>query len=68
MCLAYPGKIIQIKSDLAIIDYNGEQRTAKIVNSEYKVGDYVIVQMGFIVQKLSKKEALDAIKAYSSSP
>lgn len=64
MCLAYPGKIIEIENDIAIVDYGKEQRKAKILNSKYKIGDYVIVQAQIVVQKLTEKQALDAIRVY----
>ncbi|HLC73371.1 MAG TPA: HypC/HybG/HupF family hydrogenase formation chaperone [Candidatus Nanoarchaeia archaeon] len=31
MCLAIPGKIIEIKNDIALIDYGSEKRQAKIM-------------------------------------
>ncbi len=43
MCLAIPGKIIEIKGDVAIVKYPGMKTTAKIVIGNYKVGDYVFV-------------------------
>ncbi len=67
MCLAFPGKIVKIEKDIATIDYQSEQRTAKILNSEYQVGDYIIAQMGIVVQRLSKEQALNALGIYSGN-
>jgi hydrogenase expression/formation protein HypC len=62
MCLAYPGKIVEIKKDVATVDYKTEKRKAKLLEKKYKIGDYVIVQAGIVVQKVAKKEALESLK------
>ena len=36
MCLAIPGKIIEIKDDIATVDYGKEKRKAKIVEEGLK--------------------------------
>jgi hydrogenase expression/formation protein HypC len=67
MCLAYPGKIIKIKKNYAIVDFDG---IIKEVNIELiprpKVGDYINVHAGFAIQKLAKKDAQEVLKLYSS--
>ncbi len=58
MCLAVPGKIKSIKHDLAVIDYNqGILREANCSLIECKVGDYVIIQAGFIVEIVDETRA-----------
>jgi len=65
MCLAIPGKIIEIKKSSAVVDYGKEKRTAKLVESGFNVGDYVLVQTGLVVKKIPEKEALESIKEWS---
>jgi len=67
MCLLVPGKIIKIENNKAIIDYDVEKREAGILESVYNEGDYVLVQGGFIVQKVPEKEAVDALKLYKEA-
>ena len=62
MCLAYPGKIMKIKKEIATIDYGSEKRTARIVEKKYKAGDYVIVQGKLVIEKVPKKSAERWIK------
>ncbi|MCA9478468.1 MAG: HypC/HybG/HupF family hydrogenase formation chaperone [Nanoarchaeota archaeon] len=65
MCLAVPGKIIAINGDEATVDYELEKRTGKIVGEhDYQVGDYVIIQAGFVMGKIPEKEAQDALALY----
>ena len=67
MCLAVPGKIIEIKDEIATVDYDLEKRKGKIIDKGFKIGDYVIVQGGIIMQKVKAKEAIEALKSYKSS-
>ena len=67
MCLAMPGKIVKIEGDIATIDYLGQKRQAKIIEGDYKPGDYVFVSAQIIVQKLDKDEALKSIKAWGEA-
>ncbi len=68
MCLAVPGKIIEIKDSpglkMARIDFGGVLRDACIeALPEAKVGDYVIVHAGFALNILSQEEALETLAA-----
>lgn len=64
MCLAVPGKIIKISQDKATVDYGVEKRVATIIDDDYRVGDYVIVQGKIVITKVSEKEAKEALGLY----
>ncbi|MBW3011054.1 HypC/HybG/HupF family hydrogenase formation chaperone [Candidatus Woesearchaeota archaeon] len=66
MCLAIPGKIIKISGDDATIEYPGENRVAKIVDGDFKVGDYVFVSAQIVVQKLTEEEALASLEQWKN--
>jgi hydrogenase expression/formation protein HypC len=66
MCLAIPGKIIEINGEDAIVVYGKERRNARLINSEIKVGDYVVVQNKLILQKVPSKQAHEAIKLWKT--
>ena len=57
MCLAYPGKIVKIEKELALIDFNGISKTANIAFVEAGVGDYVMVHAGFAIEKIEEEDA-----------
>jgi hydrogenase expression/formation protein HypC len=64
MCLAIPGKIIEIKDRNAQIDYGGVTKSANLrLFENAKVGDYALVHAGFVIQILEKNdgEELDAL-------
>ena len=64
MCLAIPGKIIEIKNGVATVDYGIEKRKGKIIEKGFNLGDYVIIQGGVVIEKIEKKEAEDALENY----
>lgn len=56
MCLAIPGKIVEMKGEKVIVDYGSEKREARIVDGKYKIGDYVIVSAKVVVEKVDEKQ------------
>jgi len=67
MCLLVPGKITAIKDDIALVDYGPEERQGKILEGTFKEGDYVLIQGGMIVQKVSEEEAKESLALYQKA-
>ena len=59
MCVALPGKIIEIKDRDAVVDFNGNQVTARAGLVDVKVGDYVLVHAGCVIQKVTQQDMDD---------
>lgn len=57
MCLAIPGKVIKVDGRQATIKYLQQIRKALIGDVVPKVSDYVLVQMGIVIQIISKQDA-----------
>lgn len=65
MCLAVPAKVMAINGEEAVLDYGGVKRTANIsMLSDVKVGDYVLVHVGYAISKLDEEEALETLKLW----
>jgi hydrogenase assembly chaperone HypC/HupF len=64
MCLAIPGKIISIKGQQATVQYPHEQRLVLVAGIPIKLGDYVLVQMGIIIQVISASDAKLSLDAW----
>lgn len=64
MCLAIPAKVVKVKRNVVIVDVLGEKREVKVNLIKPKIGDYVIVQFGFITDILDKKVAEEGLKAW----
>ncbi|MCC7571792.1 MAG: HypC/HybG/HupF family hydrogenase formation chaperone [Candidatus Methanofastidiosum sp.] len=61
MCLAVPGKVIEIKNTVGIVDFNGVKREVRLDLVDVKIGDYVIVHTGFAIEKMNEKDALESL-------
>ena len=67
MCLAIPGKIVEIDTENqhATIDYgDGTKRQANVSLVDVKKGDYVLVHAGFAIEVLDKKEAMETLDLF----
>ncbi len=66
MCIAAPGKVIEIKGRKALVEYPGKQiRQAMVADEKVRVGSYVLVQMGIVIEVLSVSSAKRAEKAWA---
>jgi hydrogenase expression/formation protein HypC len=59
MCLAIPAKIVELLPDkMATVDLGGVKREISLdFIDDVSLGDYVIVHVGYALQKLSPEEA-----------
>lgn len=64
MCVALPGKVIELYEKDALVDFSGNRVRAISGLVPIAVGDYVLVHAGCILQKLSVGEAQDMIKLF----
>ncbi|MCQ2888896.1 HypC/HybG/HupF family hydrogenase formation chaperone [Helicobacter pylori] len=66
MCLAIPSKVIAINDNVAILETLGVQREAilDLMGESVKVGDYVLLHIGYVMSKIDEKEALESIELY----
>jgi len=69
MCLSIPSKVVKISEDetMCTVDTMGVKRDASLMmleDGEVKVGDYVLLHIGFAMNKIDEKEALESIETY----
>jgi len=65
MCLGIPGKITSITGDLAAVDFGGVSREVSLLLCpEVREGDYVLVHVGFAIQRLEEREALETLALF----
>jgi len=69
MCLSIPSKVVKIdkEKNTAIVDTMGVQREAGLdlmSEDDVKVGDYVLLHIGYIMNKISEEDALASIQTY----
>lgn len=63
MCIAFPGKIISIDDNRAVIDIEGTRREAylDLIDDEVTIGDYVICHAGFAIHKVDEELAKEKL-------
>jgi hydrogenase expression/formation protein HypC len=67
MCLAIPGKVLEIDTTtqpiMGKVSFSGVKKDICLdFVPDVKVGDYVIVHVGFALNKLDEEEALETLK------
>ena len=70
MCLAIPGRVLEIFEEnglvMGLIDYAGTRNQACLIYTPEAVqGDFVLVHAGFALQILNEKEAQDSLRELS---
>jgi hydrogenase expression/formation protein HypC len=65
MCLAVPAKVIALEGAFAKVDVEGNVREAGIrLVPEVKVGDWVLVHAGFIVEIVDPQAAEETLAIF----
>jgi len=68
MCLAIPGKIVEIvdaQNSIAKVEVGGVKRNINIGmlgENEAGIGDYVLIHVGFAMSKVDEKEAEETLR------
>ena len=62
MCVAMPGKILEINDHKAKVSFNGMEMNADVRMVDAKVGDYVLVHAGCAIEVLSQSRAEEMLE------
>lgn len=65
MCVAVPGKIIEIKGDMAKVDVMKNVCDVNIKLVSAKVGDYVLIHAGCVLEVLKKDMAEEILSIFN---
>jgi hydrogenase expression/formation protein HypC len=68
MCLSIPSKIKKIDKEhnICTVDTMGVERNASLdlIDQPVEIGDYVLIHIGFAMNKIDEKDALESLKIY----
>ncbi|KKK41916.1 MAG: Hydrogenase isoenzymes formation protein HypC [Candidatus Lokiarchaeum sp. GC14_75] len=65
MCLAIPGKILEIEDNTALVDFDGiKQKIIIALIQNPEVGKFVVVHAGYAIEMMNEKDALEAIELW----
>jgi len=68
MCIAFPGQVVSVGPAGATVDTEGRQRQAStLLHPDVQVGEWVLVSVGTIVERLSDADAAAIREALSSA-
>jgi len=67
MCLSIPSKVIEIdEKNVATVETLGVTRKVSLdlISEEVKVGEYVLIHVGYAMQKIDTQFALESLEVY----
>lgn len=68
MCLSIPSKVTKIdeESNVCTVDTMGVERKASLdlIDQPVVVGDYVLIHIGFAMNKIDEEDALASLEVY----
>ena len=65
MCLAVPARVVEINGDSAIVDLDGiRKETSTVLLDEVAVGDYVLIHVGFALERIDPAEAAKTLQLF----
>jgi len=67
MCLSIPSKVIEIdENNIATVETLGVTRKVSLdlISEEVKVGEYVLIHVGYAMQKIDTQFALESLEVY----
>jgi len=67
MCLSIPSRVVEIdENNIATVDTMGVQRQVSLdlIAEPVEVGEYVLIHVGFVMNKIDEEDALESLKVY----
>lgn len=66
MCLGVPGRVIEVKDQVARVEFWGVEREVKLdrVEQPIRSGDYIINHLGYAVRRIEDDAVADTLALY----
>jgi len=66
MCLAIPAEVKEVKGNMAKVDFGGGVlREVDVSLVDAKVGEYVLVHVGYAIQVIDRKAAQETLQLWN---
>jgi hydrogenase expression/formation protein HypC len=60
MCVAVPAEVLEIRDgNIGLVDYGDLKQEVRLDLVDVKVGEFVLVHVGFAIQRLSREEGIE---------
>ena len=66
MCLGVPGRVLEVRGAIALVDFFGVQRETRldVVDEPVAPGDYILNHVGFAIRKIPATEIQETLALY----
>jgi hydrogenase expression/formation protein HypC len=64
MCIAVPGKVLEINGDIARVDFSGNVVAVNVSLVDAAPGDYVLTHAGVAIEKLDAGRARELMELF----
>ena len=66
MCLGVPGRVVEVEGFTAKVDFWGVKKKVRLetVDVPVKLGDYVLVHVGYAIRRIPEEEAMETLALY----
>ena len=65
MCIAMPAEVLEIKDgNIGVVDFGDLQQEVRLDLVDVKIGEFVLVHVGFAIQRLSREEGLETREVF----
>ena len=66
MCLGVPGSVVEIRGQIAVVDFWGVRRETRldVVDEPVVPGDYILNHVGFAIRKIPAAEIGETLALY----
>ena len=64
MCVAFPGKVTEIKDGIAKVDFNGNLMDIRIGLVNVSPGQYVLAHAGCAIEAMSEERAMEIMEIF----
>jgi hydrogenase expression/formation protein HypC len=66
MSLGVPGQIIQVRGNMATVDFWGVQREVRLdlLGTPVALADYIVVHAGYAIRQIPPEETVDTLAMY----
>ena len=67
MCVAVPGKVIEVYEDEALVEFIEIKKKVNIaLINDVNVGDYLLIHVGIAIEKIDKDEGEKTVEIFKS--
>lgn len=64
MCVAFPGKVVEVDNGIAKVDFNGSVMDIRIGLVDVSPGQYVLAHAGCAIEAMSEEKAKEIMEIF----